>query len=142
MQFPKWKTTKAGDTIVKNGRTHNWCKWHNRYVISHSSADCRENPAHPDYEENQKKKNGAGKPKPDLEMNLMTQNEDCAPINPWISLASSSITDAASEGDIEQAMPTTAAKKMKVEEDVASEEPTESKTYACGPHTSFWGHFS
>ena len=94
-KFPKWKTTKAGDTIVKNGRTCNWYKWHNRYVISHSSADCRENPAHPDYEENQKKKNGAGKPKPDLEMNLMTQNEDCVPINPWISLASSSITDTA-----------------------------------------------
>ena len=45
--FAKWRITNAGETITRNGKTHKWCIWHKRYVLSHSSAECRLNPSHP-----------------------------------------------------------------------------------------------
>ena len=81
--YPTWKTTNVGATIARNDRTCKWCQWRGRHVISHDSSTCKETPSHPEYADYQKKKSEHNKKKePELEMNLMEQNEDHIPINP------------------------------------------------------------
>ena len=77
-------------------------------------------------------------------MNLMEQQQDYAPINPWISLAT---TDAVlpAIGDIEQAIPEVDTKKDNDVDDHAvkkksSEASKEESSITCGPHASFWGY--
>ena len=120
--------------MYRNGNMYNWCKWHKRHALSHTSATCRENPSHPNHEGNKKQEAA----KPDLEMNLMQQQQECAPINPWISLATTD-DSVLSGGDIEQAIPSTAA-PVQVDEDssAAAVEPKVKR----GSHRSFWGYSS
>ena len=146
--FAKWRITHARDTITRNGKTYNGCIWHKRHVLSHTSADCRENPSHPQHNGNKQKNKDAETEagQPDLAMNLMEQQQDYAPINPWISLA---ITDdtAPLVGDIEQAIPAVEADKDSTEKDKnvdneQSEASKEENVIVCSPHTSFWGHLA
>ena len=75
-------------------------------------------------------------------MNLMEKNEEYVPINPWISLASTSTIEFSSEGDTEQGVPVHVKDELECNDrqQANTTAPVEDKqTFSFGPHTSFWG---
>jgi len=103
-----WKTTNVGPSITRNGKRFDWCQFHNKYVCSHTADKCFLNPQHPQFEEKKRQREQSAttsSKKPTLEMNLMdVKNEEYAPINPWISLASSAVPFDEHQEDIHQAI--------------------------------------
>jgi len=139
--FPKWKTTNQGSTIEHNNKTYNWCKWHKRYVLSHDSNSCKENPSHPDYAEFQKQKeNWDRKNQPELEMNFLKQeDEEYTPVNPWITLASTGPVPVFNDDDIAPAIPLTTSEKKRKAQTNNENHQDESKSTS---RPSFWAFSS
>ena len=57
-QFTKSKLTKTTETLVgQNGKTHDWCPYHNLYVVARKAQDYFLNPSHPKFKQSNVTKN-------------------------------------------------------------------------------------